>query len=435
MPTTARTIAFMDPGPNLAQFFAEVGARLAPDYRPVFFARHVKSRSLLRRLGQEVHPRRRTGRTEGWSDRIRLDEEGLIARLRKTSDRELVRRRPPAFRWLVRELDAFLDAAPPAGVFLWNGSGLAAAVTEQLARARGIPVLFGENGYLPNTLQLDPEGVNAFSSIGRGMTLDDIRALPYSETQIREFDALLDAYRAGQTPKRTPPARGQLRPSPLAYLIQAWKDWRERDPSIRANRLIPRAIPELPERFVFFPLQVRSDSQLTIHSPLYGNRLDLAIADLADAVRATDPELSLVVKLHPADLGKTDYDPLVRALPDIVWIGGGDVRTILARAECVVTVNSTVGIEAMIFDKPLVTLGNNFFVQEGLVHPVRARADLAGRLGRALAEPPDRALTCQYLCYLYFHAFVRAHWRDYSNESLNNLAGRIVGMVQAGLRG
>ncbi len=429
---SARPVAFIDPGPNLAQFLAAVGERLAPGYRPVFFSPRVKSRSLLRRLGQEVHPERRTGKASGWPDQVQIDTGQLIARLRKSSDQVLAWQHAPAFCWLVSELDAFLERVQPAGIFLWNGSGLAAAITEQLARARGIALMFAENGYLPNTLQLDPVGVNAFAATGRDLGLEEIRALHYSDAQIREFDALLSAYRAGRKPRYAPARGGRVRPSPLAYLIQAWDDWRERDPSIQANQLIPRAIPILPERFVFFPLQVRSDSQLTIHSMIYANRLDAAIADLDRALRAVDPEIKLVVKLHPADLNKTDYDPVARRFPHLIWVGGGDVRTILQRAACVVTVNSTVGIEGMVFGKPIVTLGNNFYVREGLVHPVRDPTELAGRLRAALGTPPDTELITQYLRYLYFHAFVRAHWRNYSEASLNNLAERIIAIMERG---
>ena len=216
----------------------------------------------------------------------------------------------------------------------------------------------------------------------------------------------------------------------MAYLIQSWIDLRQRPAAIRANRLISREPPTLPKRFAFFPLQVSSDSQLTIHSPLYGNRLGKAIADIDQALREVEPGLRLVVKLHPADVRKTDYDPVVRAFPEVIWVGGGDVRAILERADCVITVNSTVGIEGMIFGKPVVTLGNNFYVRDGLVYPVRERGELAAQLKRALCEPLDAGLIRQYLLYLYFFGFVRAHWRDHSPISLGNMARRMVEMIE-----
>ena len=415
----------MDPGPRLVQYLAAVGSRLEPVFRPVFFSTRVKSRSLLKRLGQEVQDSQALGRASEGRDAPAIDSERLIARLRKGSDRALVQDSSDRMARLAGDLSTFISVTQPAGVFLWNGSGLMAAMTEQIARALGIPLVVAENGYLPNTLQLDSEGVNAFSSIGRDLDLDRIRALSYTQEQSLTLDRVLSDYRCGRSPERRPPAGGWARPSAWAYLAQALDDWRERGPSIRGNRLIPKAISSLPDAFVFFPLQVRSDSQLTMHSPIYGNRLDAAIADLDHAVRALDSGLRLVVKLHPADLGKTDYDPLVRRFPQIVWIGGGDVREVLARAHCVVTVNSTVGVEGMVFGKPVVTLGDNFYAREGLVHPLRAASDLPTALQRALTEPPDAQTVKQYLRFLYFHAFVPAHWRDFSASSLDNVATRI----------
>jgi hypothetical protein len=74
---------------------------------------------------------------------------------------------------------------------------------------------------------------------------------------------------------------------------------------VRGNRLVPDHPDALPERFVFFPMQVRQDSQLTVHSPVYGNRLDLALDDLTAALAEKAPDMRLVVKLHP----RTDARP------------------------------------------------------------------------------------------------------------------------------
>jgi hypothetical protein len=61
---------------------------------------------------------------------------------------------------------------------------------------------------------------------------------------------------------------------------------------------------------------------------------------------------------------------------------------------------------------------------------VRHRSELRASLERALSESPDPGLVRQYLLYLYFVAFVRGHWRDFSPESLNNVAARIVALMR-----
>jgi len=167
-----------------------------------------------------------------------------------------------------------------------------------------------------------------------------------------------------------------------------------------------------------------------VHSPLYGNRLEEAIADVHRALQEVAPELPLVIKLHPADRRKSDYDPVVRAYPKIIWVGSGDVCKILMWSRLVITVNSTVGIEGLIFGKPVVVLGRSFYGLDGLVHPVRARAELPEVLRTASNNPLDARLVEQYLLFLYFIALTRGHWRDYSPESLRRVATRIISIIE-----
>jgi len=427
----ARPIAFIDLGPRIIQYFSAVGERLEPEFPPLFFALGYKSRSIVRKLGREVHPVRCMGSAQWLPRSVALDTPGMIDKLRTDKNREQVRLRTPYYRWLVGEVHDFLANTRPAGVFLWNGSGLAAVIAEQLACARGIPLIFGENGYLPGTLQLDPSGVNTFASFGSRWSSDRIRGMQWAEGDWETFARMLSDYKANRLPKPRDPAGGRVRPSWNAYLRQALRDLRHRDLKRQGNRLVPDEIPELPRRFAFFPLQVRQDSQLTVHSPLYGNRLEDAIADLRAALQRIDPGLPLVVKLHPADMRKSDYDPTVRAYPEVIWVGRGDVRKVLERSTLVITINSTVGIEGLIFRKPVVMLGNSPYGHEGLVHRVGDRSQLPAVLREALAQPPNARLVEKYLMFLYYVAFTRGHWKDFSPASLERVASRIRSLIES----
>jgi len=427
----ARPIAFIDLGPQIIRYFSTLGPYLGPAYVPVFFSLRYKSRSVLRRLHYPLYPDRHRGRGARFPEGADIDPDDLIPKLRTATDRTSGLEQTPYYRWLVGELHRFFEQLRPVAVFLWNGSGLAATIAEQLARRRGIVVIFGENGYLPNTLQLDATGVNAFSSFARTWGLDEIRALRWTEAQRQELARLLAAYRDNRLPPSQGPGKGRLRASWIAYLRQAVHDLGHRRTVRGGSRLIPSKIPRLPHAFAFFPLQVRDDSQLTVHSPLYGNRLEAAIADVRRALQEVAPGLPLVIKLHPADRGRSDYDPLVRACPEVIWGGSGDVRRLLERSVLVITVNSTVGIEGLIFGKPVVVLGRSFYGFDGLVHPVRDRRELPAVLRAASNNQPDANLVEQYLLFLYFIALTRGHWRDYSPESLRRVATRIRSMVES----
>ena len=429
----SRTLAFIDPGMRLTPFLCAASAELPGWVRPVFYARRPKPRSILHKCGHAPAPEHlaslRPGRNSAPARRHApdIDPDALMAGLRLSRDRDAVVTASPAYRAVEHSVRDFLERAAPDGLFCWNGSGLAAGIAAQIAQHQGIPVAFGENGYLPGTMQLDPIGVNAAASFGPAhMDLGQILALRWTDAERDTLARLLAAYRRGErTAVRVPRPPG-LRASPLAYLIQAWLDLKGRTPRRRVNRLVPPAPTALPERFVFFPLQVRQDSQLTVHSPVYGARLDEAIADLTAALDAVAPETRLVVKLHPADRHKTDYDPVIRRFPQVWWLDGGDVRRILPGAAAVVTVNSTVGVEALVFERPVIVLGNAAYGFDGLVQLVRERTALPAALAQALRNPPDAETTFSYLLFLYFKAFTHAHPGDFSAASKSHFCERLV---------
>jgi len=216
----ARPIAFIDLGSRMIQYFSTLGQYLGPAYVPVFFSLRYKSRGVLRRLHYPLYPNRPCGSAERFPEEADIDSEYLVPKLRTETDRASVLKQVPYYCWLVGELHHFFEHIRPAAIFLWNGSGLAATIAEQLARHRGIAVVFGENGYLPNTLQLDAMGVNAFSSFARAWSLDEIRAFQWTEGQRQELAKLLVVYRDNRLPR--PQGRtehgGRLRASWINYL-------------------------------------------------------------------------------------------------------------------------------------------------------------------------------------------------------------------------
>jgi len=152
---------------------------------------------------------------------VDIDPDDLILKLRTATDRTSVLEQTRYYRWLVGELHRFFERIRLVAAFLWNGSGLATTIAEQLARRRGIVVIFGENGYLPNTFQLDATGVNTFSSFARTWGLDEIRALRWTEVQRQELAVLLAAYRDSRLPRPQGPGKERLRASWIARLSPA----------------------------------------------------------------------------------------------------------------------------------------------------------------------------------------------------------------------
>ncbi|MGB8602863.1 MAG: hypothetical protein WCD42_11780 [Rhizomicrobium sp.] len=276
---------------------------------------------------------------------------------------------------------AWLSHEKPDLLVLWNGLPLPVAAAAAAARSLNIACLFCENGTLPKTVAMDPDGVNAASSLARRTA---------------------DFYRAVE------PA-----PEKLASLIHTPLVARALNP--RAAAPAPTETLTLPESYVFLPLQVHDDSQILMYSPRFAD-MPAVVRAVAEAVgqhnQTHGTALKIVVKEHPSDYGRIDYSALRREFPDLLFTQTFSTAELIAGAKAVITVNSTVGIEALLSFKPVVTLGDAFFNIDGVVRHLRGNETLSDALSDALAQPPDKELIGKFLYHLRYHDLVAYDRRD-----------------------
>lgn len=423
-PVRPRRLMLIELGTRAAPFFAELALRMAPTWQCTFYSRRPVVRSSLRHAGLALAPARLRGLPPSADPTPEL--RCIIG------DKALQTETPAALRRaaaLLQELAALFDAQRPDGVLVWNGSGLVASIAVHLARARHIPVVFGENGYLPATLQLDPDGVNQFASI-TALAAGGQAFLPADPALDERLESVLADYRSGRAP-------------PLQRAMRTWRpSWsarlrRELARLVRARSWMPAAaldarefparLDPLPARFVLVPFQVSQDSQLILHSPVVGADLRRFLAQVHAAVRAIDPGLAVVVKLHPAESSRVlaTYRDLPRRYPDVRFTTAHPLADLLSACAAVVTINSTVGFEGLVFGKPVIALGRNFYVGPGLARAVTRVEDLEPVLRAALAEPVDAERVRGFLRYVYFRFLTHASYRDFSEPSLCAVAQRI----------
>lgn len=157
---------------------------------------------------------------------------------------------------------------------------------------------------------------------------------------------------------------------------------------------------DLPERFVFVPLQVHDDTQVIVHSPRMRTMEELVAAALAALPEGYD----LIVKPHPADEGRRDYDAIEKMLAGtrgrIVY--RADTARLIRRSSAVVTLNSTVGLEALAFMKPVVVLGDAVYAGRGITVDVPDPRELPAKLAEAVRFRPDEEEIKRFLDYFIF---------------------------------
>lgn len=127
-----------------------------------------------------------------------------------------------------------------------------------------------------------------------------------------------------------------------------------------------------PEPFFVFPLQLQTDFQLRAHSP-YNDQREAIDEVLASFAAHAPPGTQLVVKIHPLDNGLVDWKSYIdktsaslQIAERVSYLDGGDLNALLMRAQGTITVNSTVGLNALQLGRPVKVLGAAVFDIAGL---------------------------------------------------------------------
>lgn len=121
------------------------------------------------------------------------------------------------------------------------------------------------------------------------------------------------------------------------------------------------------ESFVYYPIQYFRESRVTYRSNAFYNQLWL----IEYLSRSIPYGTKLAVKDHPNQAG-TQPISVPRKLAKVAQplAIGLNSRKIIENAEAVVTLNNTVGFEALMFGKPVVTLGGGFYANSKYVYSV-----------------------------------------------------------------
>ncbi|MBD3822336.1 MAG: hypothetical protein IE914_08785 [Thiotrichales bacterium] len=243
--------------------------------------------------------------------------------------------------WLRKEEAAFVG--------VWNGKKFRQAILLEAVKAQGKSPIFFELGPLPGMTAIDAQGVNAHSSIPRQSSFYQKREMPgQSNFHIGE-DGGADTYK-------------------------------------------------LPKRYIFVPFQVVEDSNIYLHSPWIRNMRQLFT--LCEATLSVlNGDYCIVFKPHPAC--DEDYSDLKKR-QNARLLFADDVPTpvLVANAEAIMTVNSTVGLEGLMAHKKVFVLGDALFGIEGISFPVANESALKRLFQQIDSLQVDSGLMDKFIDYL-----------------------------------
>jgi len=141
-------------------------------------------------------------------------------------------------------------------------------------------------------------------------------------------------------------------------------------------------------KYIYYPFHVPLDVQLTVRCPEFLDQ-ETIVSNIA---RSLPAGYKLYVKEHPAAIGGHSMAKMREIVKQ------GNIRLIHPRhnsfyliknSQCVVTINSKVGFEAIMQGKPVVVLGKTFYRGKGVTVDVDKLADIPDAISNAINMKVD----------------------------------------------
>lgn len=155
------------------------------------------------------------------------------------------------------------------------------------------------------------------------------------------------------------------------------------------------------ERFIFFPLHLQPEATTLILAPYYVDQIAL-IENIAKSLPLTH---KLYVKEHISCLGRRpfSYYRRIMALPNVRLISPyASSHTLINQADVMIVITSTVGWEAILYEKPVIVFGDVFYNASGLVYKINNLEDLSHIIKEAINNfQPNRERLLQYLIAIF----------------------------------
>jgi len=190
-------------------------------------------------------------------------------------------------------------------------------------------------------------------------------------------------------------------------------------------KLNKRKIEEiLPNKYISFILQVPADAQMISHSPLYQSFYNM----LTDIYIAKPKDYKLVVREHPVYKGmyeKALYK-FIETHSDILLINDVPLEEFLIRSELIILNNSTVGLDALVYYKKIITLGNTYYNRDNIVFHLNKKKDLKELIMMAIKSKVKNEAIDIFLFNLIFNFLIHNHLIDYKYSNMEQVSAKIL---------
>ncbi len=339
-----------------------------------------------------------------WAEARRIEERYSLPTIRdvyrvdwaaeKLSEDKAVRRTVRIFR----ALEQIVDRVVPDVLVPEVGNETIRQATHLIGVERGIPVFFPFHTIFPKPLRLYVDTLHAPIC-----PPDELR--PLTQDEEAELDAFIREFTARKEPIRRPHRvpiewrRVKLFASHVQRARGIDKDNDYNDPwrllrmnaSEWARAKIARPFyddvdPNRP--YVYFPLHVVDDYKIKKVIPHCYDQASI-VEQVADAL---PPGYDLVLKEHPMSIGRNSIRLLrrLRSRPNVRLVQPyANSHDLIRGAAAVAVISSTVGLEALLYEKPVLTLGEPFYSGFGVTLDLHTFAEIREGVPALLRFRPD----------------------------------------------
>jgi len=260
---------------------------------------------------------------------------------------------------------AYFSRNPDTVAVVWNGLNGTRRVFMDAAKDAGNRTLFFELAPFADRITIDPKGVNFANSLPRC-------SAPYIEWASEHAKSPQNLHALRDTITQRKPLM------PLAVV---------------------KAAPSLITPFIFVPLQVPGDSQLRIYGGAF-KTVDLFVDAILQAAKYCPEGWHIRIKEHPSALPFVK-DAINKAkVGNVILDNTTDTFEQVKKANLILTVNSSVGLEAMFFEKQVVACGDCFWAVEGISTSAKTPQDIADILAKPNSVTFDTQARQAFLTYL-----------------------------------
>ena len=284
--------------------------------------------------------------------------------------------------WLIPKVEKLILERQPLLVCTWGDMCHDSRAALEAAKRANVAYVLAEGGFFPNTLTVDTREMyfTRRSEFERLWSPEK----PLSREQEQNTSTFLARWRASGLSKYNRPTRFQRRYGGLDEGV-----------SVAGRKVLLVAC------------QTTADATMYYPKVLVFNKEDLV--RLACAAMEGMEDWVVLVKPHPHEGVGDEIREAVTQTPNAFLLENVSAQSAIKSADAVLTINSTLGLEALCCGKRVITLGDNIYTGRGLTADLRDEADpqaLRGIVeagGRPDAELLKRFLHAVIFEYLYHY--------------------------------